>query len=197
MTIPLRLLRLLLPALATASLALQGCRSNGKLDDFGPVPRFALTDQSGAPFTSDSVKGKTWAAAFVFTRCPMACPKVTRSMRRVQEDAARRKVALRLVSFSVDPENDTPEVLRGYAAQYGADLSTWSFVTGDATLVRTTAEQGFKIAVEGTADPKRADFGITHGTQLVLVDPALHIRGYYSSDDEAALGKLVTDAGRL
>lgn len=195
MTITPRLFRLL-PVLAMAALVLPRCRSN-KLDDLGPVPQFALTDQSGAPFTSDSVRGKTWAAAFVFTRCPMACPRVTRAMRRVQEDAARRKVPLHLVSFSVDPDNDTPVVLRGYAAQYGADLATWSFVTGDATLVRNTAEHGFKIAVEGTADPKRADFGITHGTQLVLVDPALHIRGYYASDDEGALAKLVTDAGSL
>lgn len=184
---------LLLLALA---LALTGCQKK-KLDDFGPVPSFALTDQAGAPFTSDSLRGKVWAAAFVFTRCPMACPRVTRAMRRVQEDAARRKVALFLVSFSVDPDNDTPAVLRSYAREYGADLASWSFVTGDATVVRTTAEQGFKIAVEGTADPRRADFGITHGTQLVLVDGALHIRGFYATDDEAALARVVTDAAQI
>jgi protein SCO1/2 len=86
------------------------------------------------------------------------------------------------VSISIDPDNDTPAVLRGYAAQYGADTATWSFLTGDAKAIRATAEQGFKIAAEGTADPSKADFGITHGTQLVLVDRTLHIRGYYPSD---------------
>lgn len=178
--------------------ALGACACRGaKLDDYGAVPAFSMTDQGSKPVTNESFRGSPWAAAFVFTRCPMACPRVTNAMRGVQEDAKRRNVPLRFVSFTVDPEFDTPEVLRKYAESYRADLSSWSFLTGDASTIRRTAEQGFKIAVEGTSDPSRADFGINHGTALVLVDGALHIRGYYATDDAIALEKLVTDAASL
>jgi protein SCO1/2 len=182
-------------ALVLASLA-SAC-SGRELPTLGDVPRFTLTDQGGAPFTNDTLRGKVWAAAFIFTRCPSACPLVTRAMRGVQLDAAKKSVPLRLVSFSIDPDNDTPPVLRQYAAQYGADLGSWSFVTGDSAGVKTTAEQGFKIAAEGVADPTKPDFGLSHGTQLVLVDPAEKIRGYYSTSDDHALADLVTDAARL
>ncbi len=181
---------------AVMAVSMVGCRQK-KLDDFGAVPAFSMTDQSSKPVTNASFLGTPWAAAFVLTRCPMACPRVTRAMKGVQDDAKHRGVSLRLVSFSVDPDNDTPEVLRQYAQNYGADLTTWSFLTGDADRVRTTAEKGFKIAVEGTSDPSRADFGINHGTQLVLVDSVGHIRGYYATDDEKTLRDVVSDAASL
>jgi protein SCO1/2 len=188
---------ILLLALLLALLALSGCHREAPLDAFGKVPAFALIDENEKPFTDAAMKGSVWAAAFVFTRCPTACPKVTTAMKGIQADARARHIPLRLVSFSIDPENDTPEVLRKYIAHFGVDPSTWTFVTGDPTAIRTTAERGFKIAADGTADPAKADFGITHGTQLVLVDSAGEIRGYYASGEPEALTKLVTDAGRL
>ena len=174
-----------------------GCRRAQALPEFGKVPAFSLTDQDGRPFTNAALAGKVWVAAFVFTRCPMACPKVTKAMKGVLADARREEVPLHFVSFSIDPENDTPEVLRKYARDYGIDTSGWTFVTGDPTAIRTTAERGFKIAVDGTADPSKADFGITHGTQLVLVDKVGSIRGFYGSSDDDSLKKMVPDAGRL
>lgn len=189
-------LRSIAPAVV-GIVVLSGCHRGKALADYGEVPPFATVDEAGKPFTRETVRGKTWAAAFVFTRCPSACPRVTKVMREIQTQAAARHVELRLVSFSVDPDNDTPEVLRRYAADYGADLASWSFVTGDASAVKATAERGFKIAVDGTADPSKADFGITHGTQLVLVDPNARIRGYYSTADEQALRDLVDDASGL
>jgi len=177
--------------------AAPGCKSGKDLPDLGGVPPFSMVDQAGKPFTNETVRGKAWVAAFVFTRCPSICPRVTKVMREVQVQAKGANVDLRLVSFSVDPDNDTPEVLRRYATEYGADLGTWSFVTGDSRAVRETAEKGFKIAVEGTADPSKTDFGITHGTQLVLVDPDLRIRGYYTTADEQARQNLVSDARGL
>lgn len=174
-----------------------GCHKANPLPELSPIPAFSLTDQAGKPFTADSMHGAVWAAAFIFTRCPSACPRVTRAMRGVQMDAKNRGVPLRLASFSVDPDNDTPEVLLRYASEYGADTSTWTFVTGDVGAIRKTAEQGFKVAAEGTADPAKADFGIMHGTQLVLVDQAGEIRGYYATNDEQALRKIVTDAATL
>jgi protein SCO1/2 len=188
----------LLALVAAVAVLAAGCGTRKKpLPILGEVPRFEMTDQAGRAFTNEALRGQVWAAAFVFTRCPSACPRVTRMMRRAQLDAARRKVALHWVSFSVDPDNDTPEVFRRFAEQYGADLASWSFLTGDAAAVKTTAEQGFKIAAQGSADPSKADFGIAHGTQLVLVDAAQKIRGYYATSDEDALALLVTDAARL
>lgn len=177
--------------------ATPGCKSGKDLPDLGGVPPFAMVDQAGKPFTNETVRGKPWAAAFVFTRCPSICPRVTKVMREIQVQAKESKVDLRLVSFSVDPDNDTPEVLQRYAADYGADLTTWSFLTGDSRAVKETAEKGFKIAVEGSSDPSKADFGLTHGTQLVLVDPELRIRGYYTTADEQARQNLVNDARGL
>lgn len=176
---------------------LTGCHSQPDLPTFGAVPEFSLTDQANKPFTRDTLKGETWIAAFVFTRCPSACPRVSRAMRELQVKAAQRNAKVHLVSFSVDPEFDTPAVLQRYAKEYGADLGTWSFVTGDAEAIQKTAEQGLKIAAQGKADPTKADFGITHGTQLVLVDGRGTIRGYYASNDDAALARLLDDATRL
>lgn len=173
------------------------CRRRHHLEDFGTVPAFTLTDQGGNPVSNESLRGKTWVAAFVFTRCPMACPRVTRAMKNLQKQAATRKLDLRLVSFSVDPENDTPEVLRKYAAEYGADLTSWSFLTGDAGAIRRAAEEGFRIAVEGNIDTNMPDLGLIHGTQLVLVDTRSHIRGYYSSDDPHELERLLEEAAHI
>jgi len=166
--------------------------------DLGTVPNFSMTDELGKPFTNTTLAGKTWAAAFVFTRCPTACPRVTRLMRRLQEQAESRHLDLRFVSFSIDPDNDTPSVLKQYAAQYGADLATWSFVTGgDSDKVKATAEQGFKIAVDGKPDPSKTNLGLSHGTELVLVDGGGKIRGYYATNDDTEAFRILDDAARI
>jgi protein SCO1/2 len=184
-------------ALPAASLLITACHSQPDLPTFGTVPAFALTDQAGKSFTGDGLRGGTWIAAFVFTRCPSACPRVTRVMQLLQVKLKQRNARVRLVSFSVDPEFDTPAVLRRYADEYNADTGSWSFVTGNADTIQKTAEQGLKIAAQGKADPTKADFGITHGTQLVLVDGQGQIRGYYASNDDDALARLLDDATRL
>jgi protein SCO1/2 len=175
------------------------CRAQAgaELPKLGHVPDFALTDQNARPFTRRALDGKIWVAAFMFTRCPTICPRITRRMRELQERAASAKVPLRLVSFSVDPEHDTPEVLREYAARHQADLASWSFVTGDAAVIGATAVQGFKLALEGRANPAAPDFGILHGSHLVLVDRSGELRGFYRTDDEAEVRRLLGDARQL
>lgn len=190
--------RAVFPLLAAVALVVaSACRRAPELPDLGAVPEFAVRDSAGRPVTHETFRGRVWAAAFVFTRCPVACPRVTAAMRDLQARAAASSVALDLVSFTVDPEYDTPEVLRAYAERYAADLRSWSFLTGDAAAIQRAAEQGFKIAVEGRADPAKADFGLQHGTQLVLVDPALRLRGYYATSDPEALLRLLEDARHL
>ncbi len=158
---------------------------------------FSLTDQANRAVTADTLRGRVWAAAFFFTRCPTICPRITRRMRDLQQQAATAHVALELVSFSVDPENDTPEVLRAYAAQYGADLTTWRFLTGELEVVRRTSEQGFKLALDGKPTPGADHLGLFHGSHLVLVDRAGTIRGYYRTSEDAQMAQLLKDAALL
>jgi protein SCO1/2 len=165
--------------------------------ELGSVGEFALTDQAGKAVTPATLRGKVWAAAFMFTRCPTVCPRITRRMRDLQQSAASARVALDLVSFSVDPDHDTPEVLRAYAQKYGADLTSWRFLTGDLEVVRRTSEQGFKLALDGKATPGAEHFGLFHGSHLVLVDAAGKIRGYYRTSEDEQMKQLLEDAKSL
>jgi protein SCO1/2 len=188
-------------ALSGAALTI-GCRNSGAahaaaLPRLGTVGPFWLTDQAGRSFSEQNLSGQVWVAAFMFTRCPTICPELTRRMRYLQEQAQARHVPLHLLSFSVDPENDTPEVLRTYAAQYGADTASWSFLTGDDSVIRKAAEEGFKIGVDGSPKPGAEHYGITHGTHLVLLDGMRTIRGYYASSEPAKLAQLLDDAAAL
>jgi protein SCO1/2 len=181
--------------LSALCLAPSACRKPPA--ELGSVGAFALTDQQGRPVTPETLRGKVWAAAFMFTRCPTVCPRITRRMRDLQQAAAKDGVALELVSFSVDPENDTPQVLRAYAQQYGADLKSWRFLTGDLEVVRRTSEQGFKLALDGKATPGVEHFGLFHGSHLVLVDGAGKIRGYYRTSEDEPMKQLLSDAATL
>jgi protein SCO1 len=196
---------LLLGAAAPAALsfgALSGCQRSRAAEEqalppLGTVGPFWLTDQDGRTFTEANLDGKVWVAAFMFTRCPTVCPEMIRRMRGIQEQARAKGVPLHLVSFSVDPENDTPEVLRAFAGERGLDTANWRFLTGDSAVIRQTAEKGFKIGVEGTPKAGAEHFGITHGTHLVLLDAKRTIRGYYQSSDPERIDALLADAERL
>jgi protein SCO1/2 len=171
-----------------------GCRRAKDLPELGKVGDFSLTDQAGRPVTAAVMRGRVWAAAFFFTRCPTICPRITRRMHDLQQQAASDQVELELVSFSVDPDNDTPEVLRAYAQQYGANLATWRFLTGDLEMVRKTSEQGFKLALDGKPTPGAEHLGLFHGSHLVLVDRTLSIRGYYRTSEDSQMAQLLADA---
>ena len=180
-----------------ACTALAACRPKPELPSLGALPAFALTDQDGKRLGSAELRGKVWVAAFMFTRCPTICPRITRRMRELQVEAAARKLDVTLVSFSVDPEHDTPEVLREYARKYQAEPASWRFLTGDLEVVRKTAVDGVKMALEGKADPNKPDYGILHGTYLVLIDRELRLRGYYRTESPEDTARLLDDAARV
>jgi protein SCO1/2 len=184
-------------ALGGAAVLGSACRRAADLPELGNVGSFALTDQAGHAVTVETLRGQVWAAAFFFTRCPTVCPRITRRMRDLQQSAKEERLRLQLVSFTVDPENDTPAVLTAYAAQYGADLSTWRFLTGDLEVVRKTSEQGFKLALDGKPTLGAEHLGLFHGSHLVLVDGAGQIRGYYRTSEDAQMTQLMKDAALL
>ena len=184
-------------ALVLCVAASSGCKKREPLPSLGQVGAFSLLDQAGAPFGAESLRGKVWVAAFFFTHCPSICPRITRRMRALQVSAGKSERPPHLVSFSVDPENDTPPVLLAYARKFDADLQTWSFLTGDLAVVKRTVVDGFKLALDGKPDPSAENGGIIHGSHLVLVDRTLAIRGYYRTDDDEDMQRLLDDAAHL
>jgi protein SCO1/2 len=159
------------------------------------LPAFTLTDQRGQPFGSADLKGRVWVADFVFTSCPTVCPKLTKRMQELQHRSRNLGDAFHLVTFTVDPDNDTPERLATYAASYHADAHRWTFLTGKLGDVETTVVKGFKLAMGKDEIPEGSGlFSIFHGEKLVLVDDQGLIRGYYDADD-AGLDQLLHDAG--
>jgi protein SCO1 len=191
------MLRRWLLALLVLLAAPAACQKKQELPELGRLDGFALTRENGQRFGSAELAGQVWVAALIFTRCPTVCPRITQRMRDIQQKAKQRAIPLTLVSFSVDPENDTPEVLTRYAAAQNVDLANWRFLTGDYALLQKTAEQGFKLTFEGRADAAAEHYGITHGSHLVLVDSKLTIRGYYRSADDDQMARLIEDAARL
>jgi len=159
------------------------------------LPAFDMTDQRGQPFGTRNLAGKVWVADFVFTSCQTMCPMLTQKMAEIAHRARHLGPDFHLVSFSVDPERDTPERLATYAARYGVDPHKWAFLTGTLGDVQHAVVDGFKIGVDRhkTTD----DFWeIVHGEHLVVVDRQLRIRGYFDASPDG-LDRLMDAVGRV
>ena len=159
---------------------------------YGTVPAFQLVNQNGQPFGSAQLAGKIWIADFIYTTCPGPCPMISSRMSELQKPLEKSDV--RLVSFSVDPEKDTPQVLRGYAEKLQADPARWDFLTGPKSAIYKLSHDGFKLAVSDGSDER----GIpVHSTRMVLVDRHGQIRGYYDATEADAVTKLLADTNHL
>ena len=158
----------------------------------GALPDFTFTRQDGQPFGLAQLKGEPFVANFIFTRCPTICPVFSQKMARLQKQTEGQPLAL--VSFSVDPNYDTPERLTAYATRFGANPARWSFLTGDYTRLQETVVGGFKIAMGRNGESEDDIPSIFHGSHFVLVDGTGEIRGYYNSDDDEAVERLLRDA---
>jgi protein SCO1 len=151
------------------------------------VSSFALTDQSGADFKSESLQGHVWVANFMFTNCPGPCPRMSSQMHDVQTALAGQDV--KLVSMTVDPDRDTPEKLAQYAAFYSATPGVWYFLTGPRETLNHLGQDVFKLnAVDGSFD---------HSTRFALVDRKSQIRGYYLTSEPDAIKRVIADAKAL
>ncbi len=147
------------------------------------LPEWRLVDQDGEGFGSADLAGDVYVASFLFTRCPTVCPRLTADLRRLERRYREEGVeSVRLVSFSVDPEHDTPERLRVYAGSRSLHLERWSLVTGDEEAMRAVVLDGFALPMGERLDLAGGLVDVAHTTRLVLVDRAGGIRGYYGSD---------------
>jgi cytochrome oxidase Cu insertion factor (SCO1/SenC/PrrC family) len=164
-----------------------------KNPSLGVIPDFTLTERSGRPIHRSDLLGNYWVASFVFTRCATTCPMATAELAKLQ---SRLPGEVRLVSFSVDPEHDSPEVLTAYANRAGAELDRWLFLTGEKESVYRLVREGFHLAAEENTDAP-AGWEVTHSPRFALVDPKGVIRGYYESSDAADLDRMCGDIARL
>jgi protein SCO1/2 len=179
-----------------------GDGAGGSLPDFGAVPAFTLLERGGGTVTRDDLVGRVWVADFIFTRCAGVCIRMTSRMAGLQETLGGTE-GLVLVSITVDPEYDRPDVLARYAAEHGASEERWLFLTGDLEAIRSLAEEGFHLSAGGGpvessgAGSSTGVLEISHSQRFALVDARGRIRGYYDGTDEDAVRRLARDARAL
>lgn len=160
------------------------------------IPAFEAITQDGETFTSDEYIGKWTVVDFIFTNCTSVCIPMSNNMSRLQDDVKEAGLEnVQFVSYSIDPDFDTPEVLSEYATAYNADLSNWTFLTGyEFDDVKKLAIKNFKTFVQ-EAPP--GEDQITHQTWFSLVDPEGNAVKVYGGVDEADTDSVFEDLKKL
>ena len=162
--------------------------SNSGLPVLCTIPEFYFTDSQDKKISRADLDGKVWVADFIFTTCNMACPVLTGNMNLVHKEFQNND-NVRIVSISVYPEYDTPEVLKKYASQYDANTNRWHFLTGPEENVQDVIKNGFKMG----------DYEdiIFHSEKFALVDQKGRLRGYYSGMQTEDVARLKKDMKKL
>ncbi len=165
---------------------------NRAINNYGSVPAFRLTNQDGRPFGSVDLAGKIWIADFIYTTCPGPCPMISSRMSEMQKPLEKTNV--HFVSFTVDPEKDTPQMLREYANRLQAKPGRWDFLTGPKLAIYDLSRHGFKLAA---AEHDGENGEPLHSTRMILVDRHEQIRGYYDATEADAITRLLADTNHL
>lgn len=172
-------------ALGLVAFLAAGCTKKSAEDVpvLGQLPEFSLVDQDEQPFSRDTMEGDLWVSAFVFTHCRSTCPRLTAHMKGLQTRVSDVPSA-NFVSVSVDPRNDTPEVIKAYMTKNELDERNWRFVTGEEEAIRHVVVEGFKVPI-GDEDSRAAGSDdIMHSNSFVLVDHEARVRGYYRANND-------------
>lgn len=161
------------------------------------LANISLINQLGDTVSLDDINGSIIIADFFFTRCPSICPTLTRNMKQLQDamkmkDSRRRidSSYVRFISFTVDPERDTPDVLKRYADKYAVNHDTWWFLTGEREKIYDYALNELKI---GLQDGNGVDSNFIHTSKFVVIDKYRNVRGYYDGLDSTSMSKLAED----
>ena len=167
----------------------------------GQLPDFSLTNQNNEPISLANLRGKVWVADIIFTRCPGPCAQMTRNLAKLQGELPANQ-PVRLVSFTSDPDYDTPPILKKYADRFGADSNRWWFLTGNKQEIRRLAVNDFKfIVVEKKLEDRQVPEDLfIHSTYFDLVDKKGRVRGwtdregrlhaYFDSEDPEARAEI-------
>lgn len=167
------------------------------------VPEFSLTNEFNKKFGSQDLKGKYYIANFMFTSCPTTCPALMEKMDIIQKRIKGLGTKAAIVTFTVDPLVDTPEVLYKFARKRNSNPYVWNFLTGSEVDLKKIVIDGFKVPM-GNKEPIQKQLGtekitlmdIAHSEKVVLVDDLGNIRGYYSTDKDN-MNRLMIDLGLL
>ncbi|HLP21791.1 MAG TPA: SCO family protein [Chitinophagales bacterium] len=154
------------------------------------IPNAKFETQSGDSLELDSLRGTIYVADFFFASCPGICPKMSNSLERVQEGFIKDD-NFKIISFTVDPERDTVNVLRRYAGDHNAIPGKWYFLRHNKETVFKLAKDGFFVTAKDDEDGGPEAF--VHSEKLVLVDGDGNIRNYYSGVDSLTVNAMMSD----
>jgi len=144
----------------------------GKLIKIGPAPKFKLINQDNKTITNETYKGKVYVLEFFFSTCPTICPKMNESM-LVLEKSFFGNPNFGIVSITIDPEHDTPKILKEHADFLGVKSSNWNFLTGDKAYIFNLANKGFNLYA---GENKKVVGGFEHSGLFALIDKNGNIR---------------------
>ncbi|MFD2761610.1 SCO family protein [Lentibacillus juripiscarius] len=155
------------------------------------VSDFEFTTQDKETLSNEDLKGEWWIADFVFTNCTTVCPPMTRNMAELQQKMKEENLDAQLVSFSVDPERDTPKALKEFAQNFQADFSNWTFLTGyEFQTIKEFSIKSFKSLLK---KPPEGSDQVTHGTSFFLINPEGKVIKRYSGTKTEEMQNIVDD----
>lgn len=154
------------------NVGLNTSKSDDKLVTIGPAPKFELTNQDNAKISNDTYKGKVYVLEFFFTTCPSICPKMNLSMLEIEKTFFGNP-NFGIVSITIDPAHDTPQVLKDHAKLLGVKSSNWHFLTGDKSTIMDLSNKGFNLYAGENA---KVSGGFEHSGLFALIDKDGDIR---------------------
>ncbi|MEC0709265.1 SCO family protein [Bacillus haynesii] len=158
------------------------------------VQSFSFQNQDGKAVSLESLKGQVWVADFIFTNCKTICPPMTSHMAELQKQMEEENLQARIVSFSVDPENDTPEKLKKFADNYPLSFQNWDFLTGySQEEIEKFALKSFKSIVKKPEDEDQ----VIHQSSFYLVDQNGKVVKDYDGAKNTPYDEIIADIKTL
>lgn len=154
------------------------------------IPFFHFTNEFGKEITSSQMKGKVWIADFFFTSCQTICPLMTTNLKRLNQSTQDLSNEVQFISFSIDPERDTPKTLKRYKAHHGISAQNWTFLTGDEEKTHLLGIENFQIFA---GRDEESQGGFAHSGAFTLVDKEGFVRGVYLGTDPKQVEQLEKD----
>jgi protein SCO1/2 len=156
------------------------------------IPSFTLVNQDGKASGTHDWSNKIVVVDFFFTHCPVICPRMTNSLKKIQASVPVNDIMIG--SISVDPARDSAEALKKYAEKFAINTANWNLLTGEKKEIYKLARNGFFIVA---TDGDGGDNDFIHSEKLVLVDKQKRIRGYYDGTDDSEVNSLIEDIKKL
>lgn len=178
----------------TLLILLTACGNKYEGDFSFEVQPFEFTNQENTTFSSSELEGKFWVADMIFTNCDSVCPPMTGNMARLQDKLKQEGLDVELISFSIDPETDTPEKLKTYAGDRGANFENWNLLTGyEFQEIKEFAIKSFKAPVDKIADSDQ----MIHTFYFYLITPDGNAIKRYDGTKAANMDEIVNDIKKM